>query len=79
MRLTKNVFLALLIGWLGVVLGSCSKSEDAKGPMEKAGKSVDDTMAKARERAGQAIEKAGETIKETGEKMRESVERARDE
>jgi len=79
MKLSKNLFLALLFGAFGLVLGSCSKSEDGKGPLEKAGKSVDDAMVKAKEQTGQAIEKAGETIKETGEKMRNRVEKARDE
>jgi len=61
-----------LVGFSALALGSCSKSEDGKGPMEKAGKALDESMEKAKEQTGRAMEKAGEAIKETGEKMQES-------
>lgn len=79
MKLIKNVCLALLIGLSALALGSCSKSEDDKGAMEKAGKAVDQAMEKAKEQTGQAMEKAGETMKEAGKRMRESGEKARKE
>ena len=72
MNTAKNIFLALLVATSGLAFSACSKSDDAKGPMEKAGQAVDDALDKAKERTGQAMEKAGEAIKETGEKMRES-------
>jgi hypothetical protein len=70
MKTLKIFFLASLVGTCALGFGSCGKSED-KGPMEKAGKAVDQTIDKAKETTGQAMEKAGEAIKEAGEKMRE--------
>jgi len=67
-----KLFLAALVGFSALALGSCSKSEDGKGPMEKAGKALDESMEKAKEQTGRAMEKTGETIKEAGEKMQES-------
>ena len=72
MKRTTNFFLAALVAFSALALGSCSKSEDGKGPMEKAGKTLDESMEKAKEQTGRAMEKAGEAIKETGEKMQES-------
>ncbi len=77
MKLIKNVFMASLIGLSALVFGSCSKSEDDRGPMEKAGKAVDQAVDKAQKQTGRAMEKTGEAIKEAGEKMRESGEKAR--
>ena len=70
MKVVNNILLALLITIF--FCAACSKSDDKKGPMEKAGQAVDDALDKAKERTGQVMEKAGEAIKETGEKMRES-------
>jgi hypothetical protein len=67
-----NLLLAALVGFSALAFGSCSKSEDGKGPMEKAGKAVDETMDKAKEQTGRAMEKTGAAIKEAGEKMQES-------
>jgi len=72
MKRIKNLFIAVLIGFSALAFGSCSKSEDDKGPMEKAGKALDESMEKAKEQTGRAMEKAGEAIKEAGEKMQES-------
>ena len=59
-RITK-LFLAVLVVFSVLAFGSCSKSDDGKGPMEK-----------AKEQTGRAMEKTGEAIKEAGEKMQES-------
>ena len=72
MKRIKNLFLAALVGLCMLAFGSCSKSDDDKGPMEKAGKSLDESMKKAKEQTGRAMEKAGESLKEAGEKMQES-------
>ena len=72
MTRTMKLFLAALIGFSALALGSCSKSEDDKGPMEKAGKALDESMEKAKEQTGRAMEKTGAAIKEAGEKMQES-------
>jgi hypothetical protein len=71
MKRIKNLFLAALVGLCMLALGSCSKSDDDRGPMEKAGKALDESMEKAKEQTGRAMEKAGEAIKEAGEKMQE--------
>jgi hypothetical protein len=72
MKRITNLFLAALVGFCVFAFGSCSKSDDDKGPMEKAGKKIDESMEKAKEQTGRAMEKAGEAIKEAGEKMQES-------
>jgi len=77
MKTIKNLFVASLIGLFALTFGSCRKSEDDKGPMERAGKAADQAMEKAKEQTGQALEKAGEAMKEAGEKMREGGEKAR--
>jgi hypothetical protein len=71
-RITK-LFLAVLVVFSGLAFGSCSKSDDGKGPMEKAGKALDDSMEKAKEQTGRAMEKTGAAIKEAGEKMQDSA------
>jgi hypothetical protein len=77
MKIMKNLLMSVLIALCALAFGSCRKSEDDKGPMEKAGKAIDETMEKAGEQAGRAMERAGEAMKEAGEKMRESSEKAR--
>ncbi|MGH7827663.1 MAG: hypothetical protein ACREQ7_21115 [Candidatus Binatia bacterium] len=72
MKHVKNVIVSSLIGICALALGSCGKSDDDKGPMEKAGKAVDQAVGKAKEQTGQAMEQAGEAMKEAGEKMREA-------
>jgi hypothetical protein len=75
MKLFGDVFLGLLVSLF--IFSGCSKSEDKKGPMEKAGQAVDKAMDQAKEKTGQAMEKAGEVIKEAGEKMRESADKSK--
>jgi hypothetical protein len=57
MRLKRTATTALIVGaLLGALLG-CQKKE---GPMEQAGKVVDQTVDKV----GQRVEKAGDSIQE---------------
>jgi hypothetical protein len=77
MKVMKNLFVSLLIGICALAVGSCRKSEDEKGPMEKAGKAADQALEKAGEQAGRALERAGEAMKEAGEKMRDNSEKGR--
>jgi hypothetical protein len=74
MKTFKHVFLALLLAAFGLGVAACSKKDD-KGPMERAGRAVDQAMDKAKEQTGQAMKKAGEAMKEAGEKMREGGEK----
>ena len=75
MKMINKACLGLLVSVF--VLAGCSKSEDNKGPMEKAGQAVDKAMDQAKEKTGQAMEKAGEAIKEAGEKMRDSADKSK--
>jgi hypothetical protein len=72
MKRIENLFLAALVGLCMLTFSSCSKSDDDRGPMEKAGKALDESMEKAKEQTGRAMEKAGESLKEAGEKMQKS-------
>jgi hypothetical protein len=75
MKTVKRILLVLLVAlsWSG--FAACSKSEDDKGSMEKAGRTVDEAMNKAKEQTGQAMEKAGEAMRQAGEKMRQGAEK----
>jgi predicted small lipoprotein YifL len=55
-KLIQGVVKALIVVVLVVGLSGCKK----EGPVEKAGKKVDETV----EKAGQQIEKAGEKVKD---------------
>jgi hypothetical protein len=77
MKPIKNTLVALLVGTCALTFGSCSKSGDDKGSMERAGKAADQAMEKAKEQTGQAMEKAGAALQEAGEKMREGAEKSR--
>ena len=72
MKRIESLFLAAVVGLCMLTFSSCSKSDDDRGPMEKAGKALDESMEKAKEQTGRAMEKAGEAIKDAGEKMQES-------
>jgi predicted small secreted protein len=58
MKPVKTLSAALVISALLVALSGCEKQE---GPMEKAGKSVDN----ATESVGEHVENAGEAIQDT--------------
>ena len=75
MKRIENLFLAALVGLCMLTFSSCSKSDDDRGPMEKAGKALDESTEKAKEQTGRALEKAGQAIKEAGEKMQESLKK----
>jgi len=53
----KTIVVALVVGAVSVALPGCQKQE---GPVERAGKQVDQTV----EKVGQQIEKAGENIQD---------------
>jgi hypothetical protein len=60
--------LVALVGLLS--LSACHRDKDAEGPMERAGKGIDnaaektgDALEKAAEKTGDALEKAGKKIK----------------
>jgi osmotically-inducible protein OsmY len=67
MKRSTNLFLGALLGLSAFPFVSC------KSEIDKAGKAVDESMDKAKERTGEAMEKAGQAIKEAGEKMQEKT------
>ena len=62
----RSLFLAALIGFSALPFGSC------KSEIDKVGKTINETVDKAKEQTGRAMEKTGAAIKEAGEKMQES-------
>jgi hypothetical protein len=62
-KLGKTLGAAMVVSVMFAALPGCQKQE---GPLERAGKEVDQVV----EKAGQQVEKAGESIQETakGEK-----------
>ena len=62
MKLSNTVSTALIMGALLVALSGCDRNE---GPVEKAGKKVD-----------QAAEQAGEKIEEAGKKIQDAAKGA---
>lgn len=57
MNFTKNAAMLLAMGLLAAGVAACQKEE---GPVERAGKAVDNAVQKA----GESIEKAGEKIQD---------------
>ncbi len=64
MQFGKTVSAALAATTLLVVLSACQKQE---GPVERAGKKVDETVDKA----GQQLEKAGDSIQDAAKGNKE--------
>lgn len=64
MQFGKTVSAALAATALLVVLSACQKQE---GPVERAGKKVDETVDKA----GQQLEKAGDSIQDAAKGNKE--------
>jgi hypothetical protein len=71
----------LLVTALSSLVLGCHRDRDAEGPMERAGKHVDNAaqktgkaLGKAAEKTGQAAEKAahktGEALEKTGQKLK---------
>jgi hypothetical protein len=75
MKTVKHILLVLLVALSWGGFAACSKSEDDKGSMERAGRTVDEAMNKAKEQTGQAMEKAGEAMRQAGERMRQGAEK----
>lgn len=78
MKKPENSIFSAIVLTVALSLGACGKSEEAKGPAEKAGETMGKAIDKATEQAGQAVEKAGEAVKEAGEKASELAKDAGD-
>jgi uncharacterized protein YjbJ (UPF0337 family) len=64
----KIIIAAVLFGCLSVAVMSCEQ----KGPVEKAGNKIDETV----EKAGDKVKEAGEAIKEKTEEVKKEVKEA---
>ncbi|AWI75907.1 hypothetical protein CEW83_12325 [Parazoarcus communis] len=76
MKKARSLSAALAMSALLVALSGCQKQE---GPMEKAGKEVDQAAAIAgekMEKAGEEVDKAAATVGEKIEKAGESIQDA---
>jgi uncharacterized protein YllA (UPF0747 family) len=62
MKIVQTISAALVMSALLVALPGCEKQE---GPMEQAGKKVDQGV----EKAGEQIEKAGDSIQDAAKKV----------
>jgi hypothetical protein len=60
----------LLLGTALLVTSACHKNKDAEGPMERAGKHVDDAAEKTGEALGTAAEKTGDALERAGQKLK---------
>ena len=64
MKIVKTISAALVMSALLVALPGCEKQE---GPMEQAGKKIDQGV----ENAGERIENAGDTVKDAAKRDKE--------
>jgi len=61
-KITRSILALLVLGTLIASLSACQKKE---GPLEKAGKAID----QAAEKTGEKIEKAGEKVKDAAKEV----------
>jgi hypothetical protein len=71
MSILKNISLVIVSCMLIVSFTSCKK----EGPAERAGKKIDQTIEKSRDRIKESTEKAGDKIEEAGDKVKESTKK----
>jgi hypothetical protein len=72
MKIFKKIMILLGIGIFLTFVSGCEK----EGPMEKAGKKIDESVEKAGDTIDDTMEKAGDKIEEGGEKIQEAAEDA---
>lgn len=66
----KSVITALVLGLLVAGLSGCQKKE---GPLERAGKQIDNAPEKTGQEIDKALEKAGKKIEQTEEKIKDAA------
>lgn len=64
-----TIFVAALVG--GLLVAGC----DREGPMERAGKQIDEAASQAGKKIEDATEQAGQNLEKAGESLREQAER----
>jgi hypothetical protein len=65
-RMIGCIALAALLGVSMICLSGCSKKQEPKGAMEKAGAKMDDAAKKGADKAGDATKKMDEAAKKGG-------------
>lgn len=68
-NISRSVIAALVLGIMVAGVTGCQK----EGPMEKAGKKLDNGSQTTGERVDKAIEKTGDKIEQAGDKIKDSV------
>lgn len=71
MKLAKTLAVLLLAAVFGLGLGACEK----KGPAERAGETIDESVEKAGDKAEEAGEKVGDATERAAEKVEETTDR----
>ena len=72
--LSRGLAVVLLLA-VAPLLSACGEEEE-KGAAEQLGKTIDETLQKAGEKAGEAMEQAGEKAEELGDKAEEALKEA---
>ncbi|MDD2271564.1 MAG: hypothetical protein PHP95_15340 [Desulfuromonadaceae bacterium] len=68
-KISRNVIAAMVVGLFIAGAYGCKK----EGPMEKAGKGIDNAVEKTGQQLDKAVEKTGEKVEEAGDKIKKSV------
>ena len=68
-KISRNVIAAMVVGLLMAGAYGCKK----EGPMEKAGKEIDQAAEKSGQQINKAVEKTGDKLEQTGDKIKDSV------
>ena len=68
----KRLLLPVALVVIGVALGGCGKKA-GEGPAERAGKEIDQAVAKAGEKVEQATDAVADSLKRAGDKIKEKT------
>ncbi|MDD2732714.1 MAG: hypothetical protein PHF56_02140 [Desulfuromonadaceae bacterium] len=69
-KISRNIIGAVIMCILITGVIGCKKKE---GPMERAGKEIDNAAEKTGQQIDKAIKKSGENIEKAGDKIKDSV------
>ena len=68
-KIGRSIIATLVLGILAAGVSGCKK----EGPMERAGKKLDNAAEKTGRNIDKAVEKAGEKLEKAGETIKDSV------
>ena len=69
-KIGRSIIAILVLGILAAGVSGCKKKE---GPMERAGKGLDNAAEKTGRNVDKAVEKTGEKLEKAGEHIKDSV------